>query len=98
AEAADVFLVSARISGETDDPDGISLFLIPADTAGLQLQGSDTIDGGRVADLLLQDASLPADALLGSPGDGAALLERILGRGVLALCAEALGAMEVAKE
>ncbi|WP_442514470.1 acyl-CoA dehydrogenase family protein, partial [Pseudomonas promysalinigenes] len=30
AEAADVFLVSARISGETDDPDGISLFLIPA--------------------------------------------------------------------
>ncbi|MDR9849443.1 acyl-CoA dehydrogenase [Herbaspirillum huttiense F1] len=98
AEAADVFLVSARTSGATDDTDGISLFLIPADTAGLQLHGSDTIDGGRVADLLLKDASLPADALLGSPGDGAALLERILGRGVLALCAEALGAMEVAKE
>ena len=98
AEAADVLLVSARTSGASDDADGISLFLIPANTAGLQLQGSDTIDGGRVADLLLQDASLPADALLGSPGDGAALLERILGRGVLALCAEALGAMEVAKE
>jgi alkylation response protein AidB-like acyl-CoA dehydrogenase len=98
AEAADVFLVSARTSGATDDTDGISLFLIPADTAGLQLQGSDTIDGGRVADLLLQDAALSADALLGSVGDGAALLERILGRGVLALCAEALGAMEVAKE
>ncbi|BEV14180.1 acyl-CoA dehydrogenase [Herbaspirillum sp. DW155] len=97
-ESAQLFLVSARSSGETDDADGISLFLIPADTAGLQLQGSDTIDGGRVADLLLQDVLLPADALLGSAGQGVALLERILGRGVLALCAEALGAMEVAKE
>jgi alkylation response protein AidB-like acyl-CoA dehydrogenase len=98
AEAADVFLVSARTSGQTTDAQGISLFLIPANTAGLQLQGSDTIDGGRVADLLLQDVRLPAEAVLGSVGQGDALLERILGRGVLALCAEALGAMEVAKE
>ncbi len=98
AEAADVLLVSARTSGASDDADGISLFLIPANTAGLQLQGSDAIDGGRVADLLLQEVALPADALLGSAGQGAALLERILGRGVLALCAEALGAMEVTKE
>ena len=45
AEAADVLLVSARTSGASDDADGISLFLIPANTAGLQLQGSDTIDG-----------------------------------------------------
>lgn len=98
AESADLFLVSARSSGGIDEADGISLFLIPANTPGLQLQGSDTIDGGRVADLLLQDVVLPADALLGQAGTADALLERILGRGVLALCAEALGAMEVAKE
>jgi hypothetical protein len=98
AESADLFLVSARSSGEIDEDDGISLFLMPANTPGLQLQGSDTIDGGRVADLLLQDVLLPAEALLGQAGTSAALLERILGRGVLALCAEALGAMEVAKQ
>jgi alkylation response protein AidB-like acyl-CoA dehydrogenase len=40
---------------------------------------------------------LAADALLGTEGQGHATLERVIGRGVLALCAEALGAMEAAK-
>jgi alkylation response protein AidB-like acyl-CoA dehydrogenase len=35
AEAADVLLVSARTSGASDDADGISLFLVPANAAGL---------------------------------------------------------------
>jgi alkylation response protein AidB-like acyl-CoA dehydrogenase len=35
--------------------------------------------------------------LLGTEGQGYATLERAIGRGVLALCAEALGAMEAAK-
>ncbi|MFJ3056304.1 acyl-CoA dehydrogenase family protein [Herbaspirillum sp. NPDC087042] len=97
AQAADLFLVSARNAGDSDDSAGISLFLVPAGTPGLQLQDSATIDGGRVADLLLQGVTLAPDALLGQAGDAAALLERVIGRGILALCAEALGAMEVAK-
>ncbi len=97
AQAADLFLVSARSAGADDDSAGISLFLVPAGTPGLQLQDSATIDGGRVADLLLQGVTLEADALLGQAGDAAELLERVIGRGILALCAEALGAMEVAK-
>lgn len=36
-------------------------------------------------------------ALLGAEGQGHATLERAIGRGVLALCAEALGTMEAAK-
>ncbi|MBF9266468.1 acyl-CoA dehydrogenase, partial [Paracidovorax cattleyae] len=39
-----------------------------------------------------------AEALLGAEGEGAALLERAVGWGLLALCAEAVGAMDVAKE
>ncbi len=97
AQAADLFLVSARSAGNSDDSAGISLFLVPAGTPGLQLQDSATIDGGRVADLLLHGVTLDPDALLGQAGDAAALLERVIGRGILALCAEALGAMEVAK-
>jgi alkylation response protein AidB-like acyl-CoA dehydrogenase len=41
--------------------------------------------------------ALGADALLGAEGQGHATLERAIGRGILALCAEALGAMEAAK-
>jgi alkylation response protein AidB-like acyl-CoA dehydrogenase len=45
----------------------------------------------------LHGVALGPDALLGVEGQGFATLERAIGRGVLALCAEALGAMEVAK-
>ncbi|GER13218.1 Acyl-CoA dehydrogenase [compost metagenome] len=96
-EQADLFLVSARTSGNVDDEAGISLFLVPAKTAGLTVRGCPAIDGGRVAELTLDGVTLGADALLGAEGQGAATLERAIGRGVLALCAEALGAMEAAK-
>lgn len=96
-EQADLFLVSARTSGNVDDEAGISLFLVPAKTAGLTVRGCPAIDGGRVAELTLDGVKLGADALLGTEGQGAATLERAIGRGVLALCAEALGAMEAAK-
>jgi alkylation response protein AidB-like acyl-CoA dehydrogenase len=96
-EQADLFLVSARSSGKVDDEAGISLFLVPARTAGLSVRGCPAIDGGRVAELTLDGVKLGAEALLGTEGQGHATLERAIGRGVLALCAEALGAMEAAK-
>lgn len=96
-EQADLFLVSARTSGNVDDEAGISLFLVPAKTAGLTVRGCPSIDGGRVAELSFEGMKLDGDALLGTEGQGHATLERAIGRGVLALCAEALGAMEAAK-
>jgi len=96
-ERAELFVLSARSAGEVDDEAGISLFLIPASTPGLTLRGCPAIDGGRVAELRLDQVKLGADALLGGEGSGHATLERAIGRGVLALCAEALGAMDSAK-
>jgi alkylation response protein AidB-like acyl-CoA dehydrogenase len=96
-EQAGVFVVSARTSSAVDDEAGISLFLVPANTPGLKVRGCPGIDGGRVAELNFDHAKLGNDALLGAEGLGFATLERAVGRGVLALCAEALGAMESAK-
>lgn len=98
AEQAKVFVVSARTAGGIDDAAGISLFLVPAGASGLALRGYPLIDGGRAAEMTLRRVMLPADALLGAAGDGFAVLEKAIGAGVLALCAESLGAMEVAKE
>ncbi|MGJ7918561.1 acyl-CoA dehydrogenase family protein [Massilia sp. LXY-6] len=97
-EAAGLFVVSARTAGAIDDEAGISLFLVPHDAEGLDVRGTPTIDGGRVAELRFTDVKLDAGALLGVEGGGFAVLERATGRGVLALCAESLGAMEAAKE
>ena len=97
-EAADWFLVSARTDAASHGEDGISLFLLPRDAAGVRLRGYPKVDGGRAAELFLDDVVLGADALLGVPGAGFETLEYAVGWGVLALCAEALGAMDVAKE
>ena len=98
AEAADLFVVSARTAGAVDAADGITLFLVPAKTPGLTLRGYPLIDGGRAADLTLNDVTLPAAALLGAQGGAFATIEEVVGRGIVALCAESLGAMSVAKE
>src|SRR3989344_448411 len=70
---------------------------VPAKTAGLTFRGFAAHDGGRTADVTLDQVSLPASALLGEAGQGHATLEHAVGLGVLALCAESLGSMEAAK-
>jgi alkylation response protein AidB-like acyl-CoA dehydrogenase len=70
---------------------------VPTGAAGVSARGYPTVDGGRAAELTLEGVMLSHDALLGEQGRGHATLERAVGAGVLALCAEALGAMEVAK-
>ena len=97
-DQAGVFLVSARTSGNVDSPEGISLFLVRRDAPGLSLRGYRNIDGGRAAELTLDGVPLTADALLSTEGEGHAVLERAVGYGLLALCAEAIGAMDVAKD
>ncbi|WP_159918286.1 acyl-CoA dehydrogenase family protein [Pantoea sp. 18069] len=94
---AQLLLVSARTAGAVDSEDGISLFIVPADAAGVSRRGMGRMDGGRVAEITLDKVQLAADALLGQEAQGLATLEIAVGAGVLALCAEAVGAMEVAK-
>ncbi|MFN6993739.1 MAG: acyl-CoA dehydrogenase family protein [Aquincola tertiaricarbonis] len=97
-EAATLFLVSARTAGGEADAQGLSLFLVPTGTPGLKMSGQAAIDGGRVATVTLDNVTVPADALLGEEGQALATIEHAVGRGVLALCAESLGAMDVARQ
>ncbi len=97
-EGAAALLVSARTSGDVDDAAGISLFLVPANTAGLTVRGYPCIDGGRAAEVHLDNVSLPADALVGSVDQGGALIAEAVNAGTLALCAEALGVMDVVRD
>ncbi|SIT47651.1 Acyl-CoA dehydrogenase domain-containing protein [Paraburkholderia piptadeniae] len=95
---ADFYLVSARTSGTAEAEEGISLFVVPREMPGLEVRGYRNIDGGRAAEVHLNEVCVPDTALLGERDAGYTTLEHSIGAGVLALCAEALGAMEVAKE
>ena len=97
-EQAQRFVVSARSEGAVHDEHGLSLFVVPSDAPGVRVRGYPTVDGGRAAEVHLSNVALPASAQLGRAGEALALLEHAIGRGVLALCAEALGAMEVSKQ
>ena len=63
-EQAGLLVVSARTAGAIDDSQGISLFLVPRDTPGLEIRGSATLDGGSVAQVRLNQLLVPGSALL----------------------------------
>jgi alkylation response protein AidB-like acyl-CoA dehydrogenase len=89
APSADYFLVSARSSGATTAPHGISLFLVPRGAPGLTMFAYPTQSGGRAADLQLSDVSV--DALIGVEERALGCIERAVDAAIAALCAEAVG-------
>jgi alkylation response protein AidB-like acyl-CoA dehydrogenase len=91
---ADRIIVSARTGGGQRDTDGISLFVVTADTPGVTRRGYRTIDGQRAADIGFKDVQVPASALLGNEGAGWDILDAAADYGAALLCAEAVGAMD----
>ncbi len=95
APSADKIVLSARTGGASRDADGVSLFLLDADAAGLARRDYGTVDGLRAADLTFEGVKLGADALLGEAGQALPAIEEVADRAIAALSAEAVGAMQV---
>jgi len=91
---ADRLIVSARSSGERDDPDGISLFVVDANANGVARRSYPLRDGTRAAEISLSGVEVGADDLLGEPGRALPVVERVVETGIAAVAAEAVGAME----
>jgi alkylation response protein AidB-like acyl-CoA dehydrogenase len=89
-------LVSARTAGEPLDVQGISLFLLDPDSAGVSRRTYPNIDGPRACDLALDEVFIAAEALLGEAGQALPALHYQQGRAIAAQCAEALGGMQEA--
>ena len=86
--AANVFVASARTSGADGDKDGVSLFLVAADTKGVSRKALKLADSRGAANVSFDGAA--AD-LLGEEGKGYELLEKVLDRARAGLAAEMLG-------
>lgn len=93
--AAEVIVVSARTSGAQTDADGISLLLLDANSDGARINSYRTQDGGRAAEVHLDRVKVPVDRLLGVEGQALPVINHAINRATLAVCAEAVGAMEV---
>jgi alkylation response protein AidB-like acyl-CoA dehydrogenase len=91
AGAASVFVVTV----EQDDP---LVFLVPVDTAGVSVRGYNVVEGGGAGEVSFDGVTLGAAARVGGEGQGRAIVDAAVGAGLLALSAEAVGAMEFVKE
>ncbi|AEV38172.1 acyl-CoA dehydrogenase domain protein [Pseudovibrio sp. FO-BEG1] len=90
--SADKLIVSAR------GDEGLLLFVVDADAAGVERHSYPNLDGYHASDIALVNVEVPVSACLGASQAVLPALEAARAAGVVALCAEAVGAMEAAKD
>tara|TARA_Y100000994_G_scaffold248489_1_gene256422 strand:- start:730 stop:1857 length:1128 start_codon:yes stop_codon:yes gene_type:complete len=95
AESADKLVVVARTSGSQVDEEGISLFVVDADAEGIEKENFPTVDGLRASEIIFKDVKVESTSLIGEKDKGFSILQAVVNDAILALAAEAVGAMEV---
>ena len=93
-DGADRLIVSARVSGERDDPNGIGLFLVDGKASGVARRSYPMRDGTRAAEIALSGVEVAQADALSEPGTAFTIIERVVEAGIAATSAEAVGAME----
>tara|TARA_B100001113_G_scaffold311168_1_gene274848 strand:- start:244 stop:1377 length:1134 start_codon:yes stop_codon:yes gene_type:complete len=95
AESADKIIVVARTSGGQTEEDGISLFILDTGSEGIVMENFPTVDGLRASEISLENVKVSKEDLVGEKDKGFDILQAVANDAILALAAEAVGAMEV---
>ncbi|MEQ1613952.1 MAG: acyl-CoA dehydrogenase [Hyphomicrobiaceae bacterium] len=94
-DTAGRIFVTARTSGARRDRNGIGVFMVDAKAAGLSRRAYVTQDGLKAAQLTLAGVKVVAADVVGDPANGLPLVERVVDEAIAALCAEAIGVMDM---
>ncbi|WP_414828883.1 acyl-CoA dehydrogenase family protein [Alteromonas sp. H39] len=89
AQSADVLLVAAKTSDSE-----VGVFMVSPKDSGVTISSYPTNDGGRAADVTLNNVTVAADARLGEGGSAVDAINRVLADAIIAVSAEAVGLME----
>jgi alkylation response protein AidB-like acyl-CoA dehydrogenase len=95
---ADQIVVATRTSGSPGDRDGLSLFVLDANTEGVSVQRTLLVDGRGAARVRFEDAAVDGARILGGVDVGAEVLDTVLDRATIGLSSEMLGTFEEAFE
>ena len=95
---AGLLIIPARTSGETTSSDGITLFAVGGMADGVTRQPYRTIDAHQAAEIRLENVRVDSSALLGDIDNACAVLEAVIDEATLAVCAEAVGIMQIMTE
>jgi alkylation response protein AidB-like acyl-CoA dehydrogenase len=92
AEVADLIICALRTSDSTRPEDGITLFAIDRDTRGLNITPLKTMDETRrLHEVSFEKLLIPANQVIGITDRGWPVIESVIDRATVGLCAEMVG-------
>ncbi|KUO53280.1 MAG: acyl-CoA dehydrogenase [Sphingomonadales bacterium BRH_c3] len=89
--SADMIVVAARTSGSDADADGITLFAVPRDAAGMSHDAVRLVDSSMATHTTFDNVDLDGDAVIGEVDGGRAVLNKLLMAGRVGAAAEGVG-------
>lgn len=89
--SADMIVTAARTAGSPGEREGITLFAVPKDAAGLAAESQALVDSSKAARLTFENVQLDADAVIGEVDGGWQPLSRALSAGSAGAAAELVG-------
>jgi len=88
---ADMLIVSARTAGAAGEENGITLFAVPQNAAGLSADAERLADSSLAARITLDGVHVDADAVIGEVDAGWGVLTKLLDAGRIGAAAEMTG-------
>lgn len=89
--SSDMIIVAARTSGSDTDEDGITLFAVPRDAAGMSHDAVRLVDSSMATHTTFDNVELDGDAVIGEVDGGREVLNKILNAGRVGSAAEGVG-------
>jgi alkylation response protein AidB-like acyl-CoA dehydrogenase len=89
--SADMIVTAARTGGSPGETEGLTLFAVPKDAAGLDVENVALVDSSKAARLTFDNVQLDADAVIGEVDGGWQPLTRALNAGRAGAAAELVG-------
>ena len=96
--SADLIILLARTSGIKGDMTGLTLFLVDANSNGIDRRKLDMADSRNYANINFKNVEIPDSDILGDLETGGETIENILDIGRIAMASEMLGNAEAAFE
>jgi alkylation response protein AidB-like acyl-CoA dehydrogenase len=88
---ADALIVAARTAGSADDRDGITLFAVPRDAAGIGHNAVRLVDSSIASHVRFDGVEVDGGTVIGDIDGGRALLDKVLAAGRVGAAAELTG-------
>ena len=88
---ADALIVAARTAGSDSDDDGVTLFAVPRDAAGIGHNAVRLVDSAIASHVTFDGVDVDGGAVIGEVDGGRALLNQVLAAGRIGAAAELTG-------